>query len=124
MVKALYDYDAGAPGELSVKEDEELLVFDKDEDWLLVKTQTGGHVGYVPGNYVEEVYSRLISYFINSECLIDRLQRSKVQRLNPNRHLHQLSLGSLFLHLSVSLVQHAPCADILPAQTRTPTRIR
>ncbi|TDL29192.1 hypothetical protein BD410DRAFT_779523 [Rickenella mellea] len=54
VVKALYDYDAGAPGELSVKEDEELLVFDKDEDWLLVKTQTGGHVGYVPGNYVEE----------------------------------------------------------------------
>jgi hypothetical protein len=53
-VKALYDYEASAPGELSVKEDETLLVFDTEEDWLLVQSLTeGGKAGFVPGNYVE-----------------------------------------------------------------------
>lgn len=33
-----------------------LLVFDRDEDWLLVQSQKeGGKIGYVPENYVEEV---------------------------------------------------------------------
>jgi hypothetical protein len=53
-VKALYDYEASAPGELSVKEDEVLLVFDKEDAWLLVQSQTeGGKAGFVPENYVE-----------------------------------------------------------------------
>ena len=56
VVKALYDYEAQQSGELSVTEDEMLYVFDKDDDWLLVQSQKeGGKVGYVPGNYVEEV---------------------------------------------------------------------
>lgn len=55
-MKALYDYDAAQPTELSVKEDEILHVYDKDEDWLLVSsTSEEGKIGYVPGNYVEEV---------------------------------------------------------------------
>lgn len=55
-VKALYDYEAAAPGELSIVEGETLSVYDKDDDWLLVKCERdGGKVGYVPGNYVEEV---------------------------------------------------------------------
>jgi uncharacterized protein YaiE (UPF0345 family) len=54
VVKALYDYSATAPGELTVLEDEILLVFDEEEDWLLVQSQTeGGRAGFVPGNYVE-----------------------------------------------------------------------
>ena len=54
IVKALYDYVANAPGELTVHEDEILLVFDEEEDWLLVQSQTeGGKAGFVPGNYVE-----------------------------------------------------------------------
>ncbi|KAF8845883.1 hypothetical protein BDN67DRAFT_961539 [Paxillus ammoniavirescens] len=54
-VKALYDYDAAAPGELSIKEDEILLVFDREDDWILVQSQKeGGRAGFVPGNYVEE----------------------------------------------------------------------
>ncbi|KAF8529197.1 hypothetical protein BU17DRAFT_36962 [Hysterangium stoloniferum] len=56
LVKAIYDYEAAAPGELSVIENEVLSVYDQDEDWLLVKSERdGGKVGYVPGNYVEEV---------------------------------------------------------------------
>lgn len=56
VVKAQYDYEAQAPGELSVKEDEMLFVFDKDDAWLLVHSQKpGGKVGFVPENYVEAV---------------------------------------------------------------------
>ncbi|KAH8830815.1 hypothetical protein DL96DRAFT_1786537 [Flagelloscypha sp. PMI_526] len=53
-VKALYDYDAAAPGELSIKEDDILLAFDSDEEWLLVQSEKDGKAGYVPANYVEE----------------------------------------------------------------------
>ena len=54
MVKALYDYDATAPGELSVKEDDVLLAFDAEDGWLLVQTEKGGgKAGFVPENYVE-----------------------------------------------------------------------
>lgn len=54
-MKALYDYEAAAPGELSISEDDILLAYDLEEDWLLVqsKKESGG-AGYVPGNYVEE----------------------------------------------------------------------
>jgi hypothetical protein len=55
-VKALYDYDAAAPGELTVHENDILLVFETEEDWLLVQdSRTEGRAGYVPGNYVEVV---------------------------------------------------------------------
>lgn len=55
-VKALYEYDANAEGELSLEEDEVLHLFAKDEDWFLVESQKeGGKIGYIPGNYVEDV---------------------------------------------------------------------
>lgn len=55
-MKALYDYEASAPGELTVHENDILLVFETEEDWLLVQdSQTEGRAGYVPGNYVEVV---------------------------------------------------------------------
>jgi hypothetical protein len=54
VVKALYDYEATAPGELSITEDQVLLVFDTEEEWLLVQTdEDGGKAGFVPANYVE-----------------------------------------------------------------------
>ncbi|KAJ7047396.1 hypothetical protein C8F04DRAFT_1058665 [Mycena alexandri] len=54
VVKALYDYEATAPGELSITEDQVLLVFDTEEEWLLVQTgDDGGKAGFVPANYVE-----------------------------------------------------------------------
>ncbi|KAH9000105.1 hypothetical protein EDB92DRAFT_1829327 [Lactarius akahatsu] len=56
IVKAQYDYAAVAEGELSVKEDQLLLVFGPEEDgWLLVQDKDDGKVGYVPGNYIEAV---------------------------------------------------------------------
>lgn len=53
-MKALYDYEANAPGELTISEDEILLAFDTEEDWLLVQsTKEGGKAGYIPVTYVE-----------------------------------------------------------------------
>ncbi|KAF8913870.1 hypothetical protein CPB84DRAFT_1757784 [Gymnopilus junonius] len=55
-VKALYDYEASAPGELSINEGDVLLVFDTEEDWILVQNaKEEGKSGYVPGNYVEVI---------------------------------------------------------------------
>ncbi|KAG5646618.1 hypothetical protein DXG03_002922 [Asterophora parasitica] len=54
QVKALYDYEAAADGELSVEEDEILLLFETEQDWILVQSaKEGGKAGFVPGNYVE-----------------------------------------------------------------------
>ncbi|TFK55671.1 hypothetical protein OE88DRAFT_1652089 [Heliocybe sulcata] len=53
-VKALYDYEPQAPGELNMKEDEVLILFAKEEDWWLVQSKSEGGVGYVPATYVEE----------------------------------------------------------------------
>lgn len=61
VVKALYDYDANASGELTIKEDELLYSYDTDEGWTLVRNQKGGTVGYVPGNYIEEACSLVTS---------------------------------------------------------------
>ena len=56
IVKVLYEYEASAPGELSVKEDEILRVYDEEDDWLLVQSdKEEARIGFVPGNYVEEV---------------------------------------------------------------------
>ncbi len=39
-----------------MKEDEILDVYVQEEDWLLVSSRSEeGKIGYVPGNYVEEV---------------------------------------------------------------------
>lgn len=54
VVKVVYDYEASAPGELTVHEDEILLVFETEEDWILVQSQKAdGGAGYIPGTYVE-----------------------------------------------------------------------
>ncbi|KAI9509448.1 hypothetical protein F5148DRAFT_1187422 [Russula earlei] len=56
VVRAQYDYDAAAQGEISLKEDQTLFVFGEEEDgWLLVQEKESGKIGYVPGNYVEAV---------------------------------------------------------------------
>ena len=69
MVKALYDYEASAPGELSVKEDDVLYAFDTDEEWLLVQTEKdGGQAGFIPVTYVEEVQYLIVFHGI---CLYD-----------------------------------------------------
>lgn len=55
MGRALYDYEATADDELTITEDEALLVYDKEEDWSLVKSQTGKGIGFVPTAYIGEV---------------------------------------------------------------------
>ena len=52
---ALYDYAAVGEGELSIKENENLLVLDDtDEDWWTVRSmKKGGGEGYVPKTYVQ-----------------------------------------------------------------------
>lgn len=73
LVKALYDYEAAADGELSITEGEALSVYDKDDDWLLVKCERdGGKVGYVPGNYVQEVWFHkpLLLYFSHHSSIL------------------------------------------------------
>lgn len=53
-MKVLYDYEANAPGELTVKEDDVLLVFGQEDAWLVAQIQAeGGKAGYVPENYCE-----------------------------------------------------------------------
>ncbi|KAK0482042.1 hypothetical protein EDD18DRAFT_1201740 [Armillaria luteobubalina] len=44
VVKAVYDYTAAAPV---------LLVYDTEDEWLLVQSKTGDKAGFVPANYVE-----------------------------------------------------------------------
>lgn len=52
----MYDYEATAPGELSVHEDDIFYVFFNEEDWILVQdSKVEGRAGYIPGNYVEVV---------------------------------------------------------------------
>lgn len=55
IAKALYDYEATAGDELTVAEEETLLVYDKEEDWSLVKSQTGKGIGFVPTAYIGDV---------------------------------------------------------------------
>ncbi|KAG1754074.1 uncharacterized protein EDB91DRAFT_435371 [Suillus paluster] len=58
LVRALYGFDSTAPGELSIEENEILMVFDREEGWMLVQSKKeGGKAGFVPGNYVEEVFT-------------------------------------------------------------------
>ncbi|KAG8821342.1 cytoskeletal protein binding protein [Serendipita sp. 401] len=57
-VKAAYDYEASAAGELTITEGEVLQVHERDEEWILVEAKgdkpNSHKVGYVPANYVEE----------------------------------------------------------------------
>lgn len=54
LVKALYDYDAAADGELSIKEDDVLRMYETEGDWILAQHDSADGAGYVPANYVEE----------------------------------------------------------------------
>jgi hypothetical protein len=55
IAKAIYDYTPNGEGELSISENENLLVLDdSDPDWWLVRSmKKGGGEGYVPQTYVE-----------------------------------------------------------------------
>lgn len=54
-VKALYDYDAEAESELTIKEGETLLITEKHSSGWWYATNSVGQSGFVPENYVEVV---------------------------------------------------------------------
>jgi SH3 domain len=83
-VKALYDYEAVSPGEVSITEGEALSVYEKDDDWILVKCERdGGKVGYVPANYVEEVrFQKAFIFVLSSGKYLSLGVRN---RLRPTR---------------------------------------
>ena len=55
IVVALYDYSAADKEELSILENENLLVLDdSDSDWWMVRSmKKGGKEGFVPKSYVQ-----------------------------------------------------------------------
>lgn len=52
--RAIYAYEAANNEELTIGEDDLLQVYEKDDEWLLVKVDGGEQLGYVPANYVQE----------------------------------------------------------------------
>ena len=52
--RAIYEYTAANGEELTIGEDDLLLVYEKDDEWLLVKIDGQDKLGYVPANYVQE----------------------------------------------------------------------
>ncbi|KAJ3103255.1 Intersectin 1 (SH3 domain protein) [Physocladia obscura] len=57
VVKALYDYEAGDSGELTLRAGEELVIVDsKDADWWVGRHRSGGsEEGMLPAAYVQQV---------------------------------------------------------------------
>ncbi|CED82923.1 Src homology-3 domain [Phaffia rhodozyma] len=55
LARAIYAYAATNDEELTMNEDDPLQVFEKDDEWLLVKLQSDANkLGYVPASYVQE----------------------------------------------------------------------
>jgi len=62
VYRAIYDYAAQAPGELTITEGDLLFVLEKstDDDWWKAKKKAVGNEeeepeGLIPNNYIEEV---------------------------------------------------------------------
>ena len=70
-----------------MKEDEVLHVYDKEEEWYLVQSPSEeGRVGYVPGNYVEEV--RLsVSFHVTQRS--DKMAARPMKRDRPRHRLYR-----------------------------------
>lgn len=122
-MKAQYNYDSAAEGELSLKEDQMLLVFGDEEDgWLLVQEEGGGKVGYVPGNYVEvsSIVPSHLQLFADYGCsLVRSLMLLLLHPLSPLPPLltssFQTLLPALYL-LYISTLQNV--SALLPPRPR------
>ena len=54
QTRAIYSYESTSPEELSMAEDAVLHVYSIEEDWLLVRDDSGSsHLGFVPKTYCE-----------------------------------------------------------------------
>ncbi|KAJ6230290.1 sh3 and f-bar domain-containing protein [Anaeramoeba flamelloides] len=55
-VRAIYDYEAESSGELTIKEDQTIIITDFDEGWYVGYIDGGdGTEGSFPGNYIEKL---------------------------------------------------------------------
>jgi len=73
------DYDANALGELSVNEDEFLLVSVTEDDWLLVQRQNEGrNASFDPGSYTK-VFPSVISSFLGGLYLRQATSEEEVK---------------------------------------------
>jgi actin cytoskeleton-regulatory complex protein SLA1 len=94
--KALYDYEATGEGELGIREDEPLKVYENEDEWWLVQSALpDGRLGLVPGNYVEEVVRSSIcgtDVYFHLTCYVVQL-RSHCFACSSQ------SSGSPFFHL-------------------------
>ncbi|CAF5075622.1 unnamed protein product [Rotaria magnacalcarata] len=80
IVKALYNYTARSPEELSFEEGEILYVTDdaKYKDWYLATTNKNRTGGLVPKNYVEESTEKL------ANALHDAAKRGNIEFLQQS----------------------------------------
>ena len=97
--KAQYDYEAIGDGELTIKEDDQLLVLEKDDDWWLVKsTKPDSRLGLVPGNYLEEAVCshRFVSFCMHhtAEYRTQPAPSSSEVRHEASRGVSGLGQGS------------------------------
>ncbi len=54
QTRAMYAYESTSPEELSISEEAVLWVYSVEEDWLLVRIESGTkHLGFVPRTYCE-----------------------------------------------------------------------
>lgn len=53
QVKSVYAYEPQNEEELAVDEDEQVLLFETSEDWVLVGKASGTGVGYIPAAWIE-----------------------------------------------------------------------
>lgn len=124
-MKAQYNYDSAAEGELSLKEDQTLLVFGDEEDgWLLVQEEGGGKVGYVPGNYVEvsSIVPSHLQLFADYGCsLVRSLMLLLLHPLPPLPLLLKSSFQTLLpaLHLLYMLTLQNVSALLPPRPRQT-----
>jgi hypothetical protein len=60
QTRAIYAYDSTSPEELSITEDSLLHVYSIEDDWLLVRLDSGSvqHLGFVPRTYCEPLDAR------------------------------------------------------------------
>jgi hypothetical protein len=104
----MYDYEASAPGELSMKEDEELNIIDREDEWLLVQSQSpNGKAGFVPANYVEEVTIWYLKHSAAAPHEFASRRRQTELQLRQQEHQQELSQTSSFRIRYVIVAQHS-----------------
>jgi hypothetical protein len=102
--KANYGFEASNTEELTVVEDEELLLYANEEDWALVGRAHGEGVGYVPASYLEVSLSYLKS---RTPMLFDRPTPKLPRKIKSNHRITKSPHMLVFLWQTVNPPEHA-----------------